>query len=133
MSTEVRARTRERSIEHCSVKAFAIQSQTYLLQLPEGGTKVLHVHFALRDVPTHRIDAHSLLVVCVHLLDGAAVIFVRFSNFPPPEVSIKNRVSFEVSENETFRFVSQHTHRLHFLLPRHKQPSKMLIEEKNEK
>jgi len=51
-----------------------IQSETYQVHIPEGGTEVQHEKFTLRVVSSCLPDAQSLHVVGVLLLHGQAVL-----------------------------------------------------------
>jgi len=51
-----------------------IQSETYPVHILDGGTEVHHQNFALRSVSSRLLDAHSLQVVGMLLLDGPTVL-----------------------------------------------------------
>ena len=66
-------------VQYYSKDHHLTQSETYHVHMPDGGTEVHQEHFALRGVSSRLLDAQSLQVVGMLLLDGSAVLATNAS------------------------------------------------------
>jgi len=64
---------------HHSADNHLIESETHILHIADGGTEVYLENFALRDVSPRLLDAQSLHVVVMLLLDEPAVLVANAS------------------------------------------------------
>jgi len=66
-------------VQYYSEDNHLIQSETYHVHMPEGGTEVHQENFALRGVSSRLLDAQSLQVVGMLFLDGPTVLTANAS------------------------------------------------------
>jgi len=86
---------------HHSADNHLTQSETHILHIDDGGAEVHLENFALRDVSPRLLDAQSLLVVVMFLLDGPAVLVANASEdvrHGPVDILCKQHQFWTVSD-----------------------------------